>query len=137
VTTSTAAPPAGDSLDEIAVRKTLPLRRIVLPQASRAIVLAYVKQLIGLLKGTSIIFYVSLLDLFGEVESLQSTYPGDIILLLLVATVWYVILTGIVSVVQYYVERHYSRGALRTVPPTPFQRVRKTLSELWAREAVR
>jgi polar amino acid transport system permease protein len=89
------------------------LRRIVLPQALRSIVPNYVNQLIGLLKGTSIIFYVSLLDLFGEVQSLQSTYPGDIIPLLLVATVWYVILTSILSVAQYYVERYFARGALR------------------------
>jgi len=41
-------------------------RRIVLPQALRAIVPAYVNQLIGLIKGTSLVFYVSLLDLFGQ-----------------------------------------------------------------------
>lgn len=93
--------------------KSRQLRRIVLPQALRSIVPNYVNQLIGLLKGTSIIFYVSLLDLFGEVQSLQSTYPGDIIPLLLVVTVWYVILTSILSVAQYYVERYFARGALR------------------------
>ena len=43
--------------------------------------------------------------------------------LLLVATVWYVILTSVVSVVQYYVERHFARGAVRTLPPTPLQRL--------------
>ena len=99
-------------------------RRIVLPQALRAIVPSYVNQLIGLIKGTSLVFYVSLLDLFGEVENMGSTYPSDIIPLLLVATVWYVIMTSIVSVIQFYVERYYSRGALRTVPPTPLQKLR-------------
>jgi len=98
--------------------------RIVLPQALRAIVPAYVNQLIGLIKGTSLVFYVSLLDLFGEVQSMGSTYPGDVVPLLMVATVWYVILTSVVSVAQFYVERHYSRGALRTVPPTPLQKLR-------------
>lgn len=109
--------------------KARQFRRIILPQALRAIIPAYVNQLIGLLKGTSIIFYVSLLDLFGEVESLQSTYPSDIIPLLLVATVYYVLLTSILSIVQYYVERYYSRGALRTVPPTPLQRLRAGWNE--------
>jgi polar amino acid transport system permease protein len=52
-----------------------------------------------------------------------------IIPLLLVATVYYVLLTSILSIVQYYVERHYSRGALRTVAPTPFERVRAALRE--------
>ena len=104
--------------------------RIVLPQALRAIVPAYVNQLIGLIKGTSLVFYVSLLDLFGEVQSMGSTYPGDVVPLLLVATSWYVILTSIVSVAQYYVERYYSRGALRTIPPTPLQRLRSSVRDL-------
>jgi polar amino acid transport system permease protein len=110
--------------------KVYQFRRIVLPQALRAIVPAYVNQLIGLIKGTSLVFYVSLLDLFGEVQNMGSTYPGDVVPLLLVATVWYVILTSVVSVVQFYVERHYSRGALRTVPPTPLQKLRAGLRQL-------
>lgn len=107
--------------------------RIVFPQALRAIVPAYVNQLIGLVKSTSLVFYVSLLDLFGTVQSMGSTYPGDIVPLLLVATVWYVILTSAVSVVQFYVERHYSRGALRAVPPTPLQRLRAGVRDLRVR----
>ncbi|MFJ9549238.1 amino acid ABC transporter permease [Streptomyces erythrochromogenes] len=104
--------------------------RIVFPQALRSIVPSYVNQLIGLLKATSLVFYVSLLDLFGSVQSLASTYPGDVVPLLLVATVWYVILTSLVSVVQFYVERYYARGALRTMPPTPLQQARAHLRDL-------
>lgn len=62
-----------------------------------------------------------------------STYPGDVVPLLLVATVWYVILTSIVSVIQYYVERYYSRGALRTMPLTPLQKLRLAVRNLRAR----
>jgi polar amino acid transport system permease protein len=105
-------------------------RRIVLPQALRAIVPGYVNQLIGLIKASSLVFYVSLLDLFGIVQSMGSTYPADIVPLLLVATVWYVILTSALSVVQYYVERYYSRGAVRTLPPTPLQRVRASFGSV-------
>jgi len=84
--------------------------RIVLPQALRSIVPAYVNQIIGLLKSSSLLFYVSVLDLFGVVQNLQSTYPSDIIPLLVVATVWYLILTSAVSIVQHFVERFYNRG---------------------------
>lgn len=108
-------------------------RRIVLPQALRAIVPAYVNQLVGLIKTSSLVFYVSLLDLFGAVQSMGSTYPADIVPLLLVATVWYVILTSVLSVVQYYVERHFARGAVRTLPPTPLQRLRGGVASLAAR----
>ncbi|MCS5723636.1 amino acid ABC transporter permease [Herbiconiux sp. CPCC 203407] len=102
--------------------------RIVLPQALRSIVPAYVNQIIGLIKASSLLFYVSLLDLFGVVQSLGSTYPTDIIPLLIVATLWYLILTSAISVVQYYIERFYARGSMRELPPTPLQRVRRTLA---------
>ncbi|GLV84659.1 putative amino acid ABC transporter, permease protein [Streptomyces lavendulae subsp. lavendulae] len=104
--------------------------RIVFPQALRSIVPSYVNQLIGLLKATSLVFYVSLLDLFGTVQNLAGTYPGDVVPLLLVATVWYVVLTSLVSIAQFYVERYYARGALRTVAPTPLQRARAGLRDL-------
>ncbi|MGV9559675.1 amino acid ABC transporter permease [Streptomyces sp. NPDC003522] len=105
-------------------------RRIVFPQALRSITPAYVNQLIGLIKSTSLVFYVSLLDLFGTAQSMGSTYPGDIVPLLLVVTVWYLILTSLVSVIQFYVERYYARGAVRSLPPTPSQRLRTGLRDL-------
>jgi polar amino acid transport system permease protein len=109
------------------------LRRVVLPQALRAIIPGYVNQLIGLIKSTSLVYYVSLLDLFGSVETLGSTYPSDIVPLLVVATVWYLILTSAVSIVQFYVERYYARGAVRTLPPTPLQRLRAGVAGVRAR----
>ncbi|GAA4672250.1 amino acid ABC transporter permease [Frondihabitans cladoniiphilus] len=99
--------------------------RIVLPQALRSIVPAYVNQIVGLLKGSSLLFYVSLLDLFGVVQNLGSTYPTDVIPLLVVASIWYLVFTSVISVIQYYIERHYARGSLRVLPPTPLQRVRR------------
>ncbi|MFH8569276.1 amino acid ABC transporter permease [Streptomyces sp. NPDC017993] len=107
--------------------------KIVFPQALRSITPNYVNQLIGLIKSTSLVFYVSLLDLFGSAQSMGATYPGDIVPLLLVATVWYLILTSLVSIVQFYVERYYARGATRSLPPTPLQKLRAGLSDLRAR----
>lgn len=109
--------------------------RIVLPQALRSIVPAYVNQLISLVKATSLVFYVSLLDLFGTVETLGSTYPGDIVPLLLTATVWYVILTSVISVLQYGIERRYSR-AHSGVPPASRRRARTAIRALQARIAL-
>jgi polar amino acid transport system permease protein len=102
--------------------------RIVLPQALRSIIPAYVNQIVGLLKGSSLLFYVSLLDLFGIVQNLSSTYPTDVIPLLVTASLWYLVFTSVISVVQYYIERHYARGSLRVLPPTPLQRVRRAVS---------
>jgi polar amino acid transport system permease protein len=99
------------------------LRRVVLPQAMRAIVPATGNMVIGTLKGTSIVSVIAVQDLLYSVQQIYNrTY--EIIPLLLVATVWYVILTSVLSVGQYYVERHYARGAQRSLPPTPVQRLR-------------
>ncbi|MEU2062795.1 amino acid ABC transporter permease [Streptomyces sp. NPDC013455] len=105
-------------------------RRIVFPQALRSITPNYVNQLIGLVKSTSLVFYVSLLDLFGTVQAMGNTYPGDVVPLLMVATVWYLILTSAVSAVQYHVERHQARGATGTPPPTPLRKARAGLAGL-------
>jgi polar amino acid transport system permease protein len=107
--------------------------RIVLPQALRTIVPAYVNQIVNLIKSSSLLFYVSLLDLFGVVQNLGSTYPTDVIPLLVVATIWYLIFTSLISIVQYYVERHYARGAFRVLPLTPLQRVRRAVRSIGAR----
>jgi polar amino acid transport system permease protein len=101
------------------------LRRIVLPQAMRSIIPATGNMVIGTLKGTSIVSVIAVTDLLYSVQTIYNrTY--EIIPLLLVATVWYVILTSILSVGQYYVERYYARGAERTLPPTPLQRLRRS-----------
>ncbi len=105
----------------------LPRRRrftkIILPQAMRAILPSYANQLIGLLKGTSVVYITSLLDLFGQVETQASTNSGEVIPLLMVATVWYVVLTTVLSIIQYYVEAFYARGAVRLVPQTRTQKI--------------
>jgi polar amino acid transport system permease protein len=117
-----------EAADALGLSRARQFHRIVLPQALRAIVPAYVNQLIGLIKASSLVYYVSLLDIFGVVQTMGSTYPSDIIPLLLVATVWYVILTSLLSVVQYYVERRYARGSRRTMPLTPVQQLRLRLA---------
>jgi polar amino acid transport system permease protein len=45
-----------------------------------------------------------------------------------VASIWYLVLTSVFSVGQFYLERRYARGSLRTLPPTPWQKVRASLT---------
>ncbi|MDC7339723.1 amino acid ABC transporter permease [Streptomyces lydicus] len=86
------------------------LRRIVLPQAMRAIVPPAGNMLIGTLKGTSIVSVIAVQDLLYSVQLVyHRTY--QVIPLLLVATLWYVVVTSVLSAGQYLVERHYARGA--------------------------
>ncbi|OON82361.1 amino acid ABC transporter permease [Streptomyces tsukubensis] len=89
------------------------LRRIVLPQAMRSIVPPAGNMLIGTLKGTSIVSVIAVEDLLYSVQLVyHRTY--QVIPLLLVATIWYIVVTSVLSVGQHYVERHYARGTERS-----------------------
>ncbi|GAT79998.1 amino acid ABC transporter permease [Streptomyces sp. F-3] len=105
------------------------IRRIVLPQAMRAILPTAGNEIIGLLKGTSVVYVMSIGELFYQVQVIYGR-NGRVIPLLLVATAWYVALTSLLSIAQYYVERRYARGADRTPPPTPLQRARRFVRDL-------
>lgn len=106
--------------------------RIILPQAMRSIVPTAVNEVIGLLKGTSIVYVLAYGELFYIVSVIMGR-NGRIVPLLLVASIWYLVLTTLITVVQYYVERYYAKGAVRTLPPTPLQRVRWATLVLAAR----
>lgn len=66
--------------------------------------------LIGTLKGTRIVSVLTVHDLLYSVQLVYNqTY--QVIPLLMVATLWYIGVTTVLSVGQYYVERHYARGS--------------------------
>lgn len=108
------------------------LLRIILPQAMRSIVPNATNEVIGLVKGASVVFVIAIPELFYAVQVIYMR-NSRVIPLLLVAVVWYTIITTILSIAQYYIERHYARGSVRVLPPTPIQRVRRWVSAQWAR----
>ena len=98
------------------------LRRIVLPQAMRGILPNAANEIISLFKGTSIVSVMAVGELFYQVQVIYGR-TGQVVPLLLVATVWYIVLTTVLSIAQHYVERHFARGADRSPPPTPLRRL--------------
>jgi len=108
------------------------LFRIILPQAMRSIVPNATNEVIGLVKGASVVFVIAIPELFYAVQVIYNR-NSRVIPLLLVAVVWYTLITTILSVAQYYIERYYARGSARALPPTPAQRARRWVSEQWAR----
>ncbi|MET3813267.1 amino acid ABC transporter permease [Pantoea sp. UYEF8] len=87
-------------------------RYTVLPQAMRAILPPAGNEIIGQLKTTAVVSVISLQDvLFSAQIIYQRTY--EVIPLLLVATLWYLLMTSVLSVGQYYVERYFGRGVTR------------------------
>ena len=115
------------------------MRLVILPQAMRVIVPPTGNETIGMLKTTSLvgatIAYPELTYVVTQVYAVNFL----IIPWLLIASIWYLVMTSVLTFGQYYIERYYARGAARTLPPTPLQRLRalfgRTLTSIHAREA--
>lgn len=103
------------------------MRRIVLPQAMRIIIPPTGNQAIGMLKSSSLVSVIAMAELLYTVQTIYAR-TFQTIPLLVVASIWYLILTTVFSWGQYYLERHYSRGSSRAFPPTPFARLRSRLT---------
>ncbi|MFD4599404.1 amino acid ABC transporter permease [Streptomyces sp. NPDC058464] len=111
------------------------MRRVVLPQAMRVIVPPTGNQVISMLKSTSLVSVTSTSELLYTSQQIYNQ-TFQTIPLLVVASIWYLIVTSVLSVVQYYIERHYARGGRRELPLTPWQRLRRSAGVLWARITV-
>ncbi|MEU9447965.1 amino acid ABC transporter permease [Streptomyces sp. NPDC048277] len=106
------------------------LRRVILPQAMRVIVPPTGNEFINMLKTSSLAYVVQFNELIKRATDISSTSLA-VVEMYFVASIWYLMLTTIFSIVQYYIERRYARGSSRSLPPTPLQRLRRNLSQ-WA-----
>jgi polar amino acid transport system permease protein len=114
----------------VGMKRGLVFRLIVLPQAMRAIIPPTGNDIIGMLKSTSLVSVIAAQELLTKA---QNIYAGNFLTveLLLVAAFWYLVVTTVLTWGQYYVERHFARGATnREPPPTPLQRLRSQMSRL-------
>jgi polar amino acid transport system permease protein len=112
----------------LGMTRLLTMRRIVLPQAMRVIIPPTGNETISMLKTTSLVSVIALSppELLYASQLIYSV-NYRVIQLLLVACIWYLVLTTIATIGQYYIERHYARGASRELPDTPLQRLRVNL----------
>ncbi|UNS98898.1 amino acid ABC transporter permease [Streptomyces tubbatahanensis] len=102
------------------------MRRVVLPQAMRVIVPPTGNEFINLLKTSSLCSVVMYEELLRKGQNIGNT-SSAVVELLMVATVWYLVITSVFSIGQYYLERRFARGSSRQLPDTPWQRARKNL----------
>ncbi|HKU57072.1 MAG TPA: amino acid ABC transporter permease [Gaiellaceae bacterium] len=94
----------------LGMTRLLAMRRIVLPQAMRVIIPPTGNETISMLKTSSLVAFIALADLLYSAQIIYArTYQT--IQLLIVASIWYLICTTVLSIGQYYVERHYARGS--------------------------
>lgn len=100
------------------------LRRIVLPQAMRVIIPPMGNETISMLKNSALLELIAVQELYTRASDISAQNLRQVELLVVVS-LWYLFLTTVLSVPQYYLERRYRRGVGRALPPTPFQQVQR------------
>jgi polar amino acid transport system permease protein len=85
------------------------MRRIVLPQAMRIIVPPTGNEIISMLKTTSILVVIAVTELFTTAQNIYNSNYQQVPLLV-VASLWYLVVTTVLSIGQFYLERHFGRG---------------------------
>ena len=89
------------------------VRRTILPQAMRIIIPPTGNEFISLLKTTSLVIAVPFsLELYGRSTDIANALFLPVPMLLVAAT-WYLVITSILMVCQFYLERYFARGATR------------------------
>lgn len=115
-----------EAAQSLGMRYTMALRRIVLPQAMRLIIPPTGNETISMLKTSSLASVIAVNELTHIANNI-SAQNYKTIELLIVASIWYLAMTTVLSIGQYYLERHFARGATRALPLTPFQRLKRNL----------
>jgi polar amino acid transport system permease protein len=88
------------------------MRLIVLPQAMRVIIPPTGNETISMLKNTSLVSVIAYTELLYSVQQIYDvTYQT--IPLLITASIWYLAMTSIAYVGQYFIERRFGRGFSR------------------------
>ena len=117
-----------EAAQSLGMTRALLMRRIVLPQAMRVIIPPTGNETISMLKTTSLASVITVTELLYSVQLVYAT-TYQIVPMLLVASLWYLIVTSVLTAGQYYVERYFGRGSSRAQPPTPLQRFRRMFTE--------
>jgi polar amino acid transport system permease protein len=115
-----------EAAQSIGMSRFMALRLIVIPQAMRVIIPPTGNETISMLKTTSLASVVTVGELTFNVEQIMAADFRPIPLFM-VASLQYLWVTSLLMVGQYYLERHYAKGSVRQLPPTPLQRLRRGL----------
>ncbi|MBV1780564.1 amino acid ABC transporter permease [Paeniglutamicibacter sp. ABSL32-1] len=108
----------------LGINRLQTMRRIILPQAMRVIIPPTGNETIGMLKTTALVSVISVPELLYSAQIIYAR-NFETIPLLMVASIWYIVVTSILSIGQYYLERHYAKGGQRSLPATPWQQLKR------------
>ncbi|ADJ50897.1 polar amino acid ABC transporter permease [Amycolatopsis mediterranei S699] len=103
-----------EAASALGMSRTRTLRRIILPQAMRVIIPPTGNETISMLKTTSLVVAIGYFELMVAAQTIYSqnlkTVP-----LLIVAALWYLFMTSVLTVIQIQIEKRFSRGTSRDV----------------------
>jgi polar amino acid transport system permease protein len=98
-----------EAASALGMTRGLALRRILLPQAVRIIIPPTGNETINMLKTTSIASVIAYNDLLNQAKSIYNE-TLETLELLVVASIWYLAMTSVLSVGQFFLERYYGRS---------------------------
>jgi polar amino acid transport system permease protein len=101
-----------DAAQSLGMSRLQTMRRIVLPQAMRVIVPPTGNETISMLKNTSLVSVIAYAELLYSAQLIYAENFKQIPLLIVVSA-WYLALTSVAYVGQYFVERRFGRGFSR------------------------
>jgi polar amino acid transport system permease protein len=98
-----------DAAEALGMKRGQIFRRIVLPQAMRVIIPPTGNETISMLKTTSLVSVISIGDMLFAVQVIYSR-NFDVIPLLITISIWYLLVTTVLSIGQYFLEKRFTRG---------------------------
>jgi polar amino acid transport system permease protein len=101
-----------DAAQALGMTRLQTMRRVVLPQAMRVIVPPTGNEAISMLKTTSVVSVIAYTELLYSVQLVYAANYRQVPLLI-VACIWYLAATSVLSVAQYFLERRFGRGLAR------------------------
>jgi len=119
-------PGQSEAAQAIGMNRAQAMRRVILPQAMRVIVPPTGNETISMLKTTSLVSVIAVTELTYSAQLIYSVNYRTI-QLLIVASIWYLIVTTLLTMGQFYIERYFGRGASKDLPLTPLQRLRRNI----------
>jgi polar amino acid transport system permease protein len=99
-----------EAASSLGMSPTLTMRRIVLPQAMRVIIPTFGNETISMLKTTSLLAVIGGgVEMFGRLQLIYAQ-TFQIIPLLVVACIWYLVITSILTFGQARLEAYFGKG---------------------------
>ncbi len=98
-----------EASDAFGMTRARALWRVIIPQAMRSIVPPTGNQLISMIKATSLVSVIAMADLLYSVQAVYNR-TFEVVPMLMVAVIWYLVITTVLNIGQGFIERYYARG---------------------------